>query len=156
MKKNRFLFLGILALALIFGLVLTGCGDGAGGGGDDDNKVTGGGQTGRLTVNNLTGDTQNVVVYLNANPTTKAEYDKATENQVAFDGYDEDHKTPFDMRMSNETGEPVIFNKTGKYLVVVTGDAGPKFKAGVQFTDGSATVDYSTMTLITSLPGADN
>jgi hypothetical protein len=66
-------------------------------------------------VNNLTGYTQNVVVYPNASPppATQAELDAATQNQVAFDGYDEDFKTPFDMRMWLDGGEePVTFNKT--------------------------------------------
>jgi hypothetical protein len=36
MKKNGFIF-GLLALLLVFGLVLVGCGDGAVGGGDDGN-----------------------------------------------------------------------------------------------------------------------
>jgi hypothetical protein len=154
MKKSKFL-MGILGVLLVFGLVLAACDNLANlvGGGDGDE--TGGGQTGRLTVNNLTGDTQNAVIYQNASPTTAAGFTAATADgkMVAFDGYDEDHKTPFDMRMSDEDGEPVTFNKTGKYLVVVKGGAGTKFKADVQFTNGSATVDYKTMTLVTSLSG---
>jgi hypothetical protein len=120
------------------------------GGGGNNNGTGGNGDAGKLTVNNLTGDLQNATVFDNATTaiTTEAEFNAATAAQVAFDGYDADHKTPFDMRMSAVGGgEPVPFDKTGKYLVVVAKGTEVKFKADVQFTNGSATVDYNTMTL---------
>ncbi|MDR1325839.1 MAG: hypothetical protein LBK00_07385 [Treponema sp.] len=169
MKKSTLFLTGILALMLVFGLILTGCptdsGDDKGNSTNNSDPVDkgdsdkGDGQPGRLTVNNLTGNDQNAIVYQNVSPppATQAEFNAATEfsNMVAFDGYDEDRKTPFDMQMTNEDGKLATFNKTGKYLVVVMGNAGEKFKSDVQFTNGSATIDYNAMTLVSNLPAGD-
>jgi hypothetical protein len=168
MKTKRFFLFGLPVVLLALGLVvsasltLAGCSTDSddsgtkeiGGGGDEE---AGGGQPGRLTVKNLTGEAQYALIYSNVSPapTTQAQINEIlpTLEGVAFDGYDEDHQAPFDMRMM-ENGEAVVFNKTGKYLVVVMGSAGVKFKTDVQFTNGSATVDYNTMTLISGLPEA--
>jgi hypothetical protein len=169
MKTKRFFIFGLPVVLLALGLIvsasltLAGCSTDsddsgtkeAGGGGDDETEEAGGGQPGRLTVKNLTGEAQYAQILSNVSPapTTQAQINEIlpTLEDVAFDGYDEDHQAPFDMRMM-EGGEAVVFNKTGKYLVVVSGSAGRKFKTDVQFTNGSATVDYNTMTLISSLP----
>jgi hypothetical protein len=51
--------------------------------------------------------------------------------------------------LDNSTGNP--FTRTGTFLVIVTTNAVMYFKSGVNFNNGSATIDFNNMTPHTDL-----
>jgi hypothetical protein len=93
-----------------------------------------------------------VAIYTNKTPTTNSEFTNATAVASALS---QDRTSPFTLK--NYFGS--AFTQTGSFLVVLsvydTLDAtiasSTYFKGDVSFNNGSATVDFDSMTSITSL-----
>jgi hypothetical protein len=133
MKKNG-LFAGMLVLALVFGMVLTGCDTGTGGGGG-----------GTLTISNSPGS-GSVYICDSSAPTTQMGLAGLLSGSIAS-GMASDRST---YPLQSSTGG--TFSGTGSYLVIFTQGGASYFKGDVSFNNGSATVDYNSMTAASTLP----
>ncbi|MCL2069591.1 MAG: hypothetical protein FWH19_01220 [Treponema sp.] len=134
MKKKLVLVLGLF---LLFGLTFTGCGDGAGGGG---------GTPGRLVVNNCPSNAT-VIVSNSSTPSTLTELALGIGSAVAVAPYDD--SSPFNLVDAMGGG---TFTRTGSYLVVVSVNFNNYFMGDVRFTNGSATINFNSMTDQRDLP----
>jgi hypothetical protein len=146
MSKSKIcLISGIL---LILCLALAGCDHGSTGGG------TGSGSSGSkgtlIMQNSPTGGA--VYVCDSATPTTYMEFSQAMGKNIAIGTSMTGDRFTYQLyySMTSET-----FSGTGSYLVIFMRSAGMDyyFKGNVSFSNGSATVDFNSMTSWLSLPG---
>ena len=146
MKKINFYKIMVLLVGLMLTFTFTGCGDAengpTGGGGDDDIM-------GSVTVNNLPAIPP-VGFTVNVFPNPGYTISSNNNFQAALTGGS--------TAAGNGTSSPVEivapkgWNNSGSYLVVVTINAEIRFKQAVQFSSGSATVDWATLTRLADLP----
>jgi len=142
-KSTVCLFFGIL---LIFCFVLTGCDNGSTGG------ISGGGSSsskGTLIIKNS--PTGGLVYVCNSGtPTTYMEFSQAIGKNIANGTSITGDRFTYPLKYSL-TSE--AFSETGNYLIIFI-DAGGSyyFKGNVSFSNGSATVDFNSMTSVKSLP----
>jgi len=118
--------------------------------GDSGGNTGGGssGSTGTLIIQNSpTGGM--VYVYDSGAPTTYMEFSEATRNNIAF-GINTSDRFTYQLMYP---GTSEAFSGTGSYLVVFYRSGGSfYFKGNVSFSNGSATVDFNSMTSVDSLP----
>ncbi|WP_010257722.1 hypothetical protein [Treponema primitia] len=142
MKKTGFVLVG-MAMALVFGLVLSACGDGAGSGG-------GGGS---VTVTNFPSDEKGYIyVYPDTGDgtiTTRKEYAAATGFDTRVATTEGSSLSPFPLYTPDWDQR---WKDTGTYLVVLEYINYIMFKTGVAFSKGSATIDLNDMTNWSTLP----
>jgi hypothetical protein len=105
----------------------------------------------RLTVNNLTGTFTAIEIFPNAPvPATQSAWNAiVATGRVALCDASDDNSSPFEA-FTISPGK--TFNPNGKYVVMVFTESGQRCQVDVQFTNGSATVNFSTMTDYFSLP----
>jgi hypothetical protein len=117
-------------------------------GGDSDTGGTGGGggTSGVLTVNNAP---QSGTVIISDSPTLATQAGIGSISMIAVGSSNDKSSYPLALIGLISGGK---FTKTGKYLVVLTIGGNNYFQANVQFTNGSATVDFNSMTPAASLP----
>ena len=143
---KKMIFSIIMICVLFFSLIITSCDNGATG----NNNGGNGGSTGRLTVENFSG-TATVTVSENASITTMTEYTMASVTKVMYTTVIS--KSPFHLvfKTAQNYGSP--FNMTGKFMVgLVTPAQDVFFITDVNFINGSATIDFTTMRRFDELP----
>jgi hypothetical protein len=146
MSKSKIcLISGIL---LILCLALTGCDHGSTGGGTGSGSS---GSKGTLIMQNSPIRGFAVYVCDNGTPTTIMEFNQAIQQSIAhgFTG----GISPNNYQLYSST-DGFLFSGTGSYLVIFE-TAGPiynYFKENVSFINGSATVDFYSMTSTENLP----
>jgi hypothetical protein len=153
MKKTGttvFLFSLFLTITLVFfgckggGYTNSGLED-ADGGGD------GGGSQGTLTVNNCP---ENVHVYVCTNSPITAQMDLANKlTSFLAQNSEQFSSSPFSLK--NFGNMASTWTGTGTYLVYIIcedSSIGNVFKTDVSFSNGSATINYNSMTNQSSLP----
>jgi len=141
---NRNFWLGILVMVLVFGMAVVGCDDGSTGGNNSGNGNSSG-NGGTLTVNNCP-SIATVVVCDSNTPTTLMELSQVVSVTVIAAG--QGSRSPFALKNIDGSN----FTRTGSFLVVLTANSDNYFKGNVNFSNGSATVDFNSMTSQTSLP----
>ena len=134
MKKMR--FSGIIMMAMVIIFSMTSCQNGILGANDST-----------LTVNGLS-ERATVTVYTNANPTSQGSFLSATAPQnfrARGSG-----NSPFTLVDSRDRP----FTETGTFLVVVQvgNDYNMRYRSGVSFRNGSATINLSNMNSMSALP----
>jgi hypothetical protein len=144
MNKPTKFITGMLAMALVFGMMAVGCGDGGSSGGG------GGGNYGTLTINNCPAITSLSIYNPPKAPTTQAEFDTASISYIAIAM---SRKSPFQLVSIINPAEK--FTHTGNFMVVILTGGTNYFKANVPFTNGSATIDFSDMAPSSSLPSGN-
>jgi len=144
--------MGMLAMALVFVLALTGC-DGGNDGGSGSNGGSGGNSGGTLTVINAPQVARACVCADAPTPTTVSEL--SVMPLVAMAATSRDVYSPYSLLDAN--GTP--FTRTGNFSVLLraagnnTYNSLYYFKGGVSFINGSATIDLYSMTMISPLDG---
>ena len=139
----------MLAITLAFGMAFIGC-DNSGGTSPED--------YGKLTVNNIPDNVRTLAVYTNVNITTQIEFDdffyrhdphsvRAVVIGTSTSGSSAIGTSPFNL-VDHFTG--IGFSQTGTFLVALSvGNPWESpviyFISGVQFTDGSAEIDFTDM-----------
>ena len=125
---NKKFWLGMLAIALVFGLALTACP--IEDKGDDPPANT----EGILTVNNLPEGLAAAVVFKNSSTTEMLATVMAPSSTGKFELYN----------VSNSS-----FTQSGNFFVFISsmGAMQDRYKENVAFTKGSATIDWTTMTV---------
>jgi hypothetical protein len=149
--KNTLKVLGIICLALIIGLSMAACG---GDDDDDDNGKQTGSQTGGgsgLTVQNPPATGLSVYGFIGkAAPTTKAEFSalEPVSDKSDIYGYIIDTSKPDKLFKSDMSGG---YGGSDNVLIIIEKSSVWKFVV-VKFSNGSATVDWATMTDWDTLP----
>jgi hypothetical protein len=103
-----------------------------------------------LTVNNLTGTFVGIEIRpYRPEPATWSDWQAIMAiDTLAVCVAADDNSSPFDLQILPGN----TFDPNGQYVVLVTTESGERFKVDVQFTNGSAAVDFSAMTDPTTLP----
>ena len=155
--KNK-IRLGALAITLAFGMAVIGCDTGGGTSPDD---------YGKLTVNNVPDNVRTLAVYTNVNITTQREFNeffsqhhhgtpsvRAVVIGTSSSNLSPIGTSPFNL-VDRFTG--IGFSQTGTFLVALSVGVSWMnediyFISGVQFTDGSAEIDFTDMIKQADLP----
>jgi hypothetical protein len=133
MKNKRALVFGIL---FVIGLTFGGCNDSTE---SSDNGAVGGG--GILTINN--GPSVNSVEVHNYNSSVTTPEELINGMMAAIIAVGTPGDSPYTLR-EYSTISP--FTGTGTFLVIVNTTAANYFKSEVSFNNGSATIDFNSMT----------
>jgi hypothetical protein len=139
MKNNLALVFSVL---FVIGLTLGGCDDSTES--SDDGAVGG---EGILTLNNGPYVTSVVVYNYNGTPTTSTELGYAMFGSAIAMSIDANSPHALFAHPSYST----TFTGTGTFFVVVNSNSAIHFKGEVSFNNGSATIDFNTMSRTTDL-----
>ena len=145
--KNFLKLIGIVVLVLAIGFSFVACDDDAGGGGG------GGGGAGRLVINGLPPGQYDIYVLSNRELPT---------NQIQAAWYIAEGYIAMNLSASGSPfalttfqNNTIPFSQSGRFYVVLQGGDGSfvnRVLNNVQFTDGSATINFGNMTDVASLP----
>ena len=158
--KNTIKLFGIIAIVAVIIFSMAACDDGSGngGGGNDNGNGNNNHPIPTLTIHNTTTFISSVAVYRYTTvPTTAVEF-WANVEADGFLAVGRGNSSPMllDKVTRNESGNAIrvgAFTETGSYIVRVDIGTPPTIKFTVaHFTNGSATVDWNTMTPGSSLP----
>jgi len=147
--KNFFKFLGIISLVLVMGFSMAACKDDDGGddnGGDDNGGQQQGGGGG-LTIQNPPSGSISVGGFINqAAPTTQSSVPSVMAGDLTNSG-----QPPVVKLLSTTTYAEYTGSDSVLILIRLASPETYKFTV-VQFANGVATVDWNTMTEVSSLP----
>jgi hypothetical protein len=137
MKNKPALILGVL---FAIGLVFIGCKDAGAGGGTP---------AGTLTINGAPSYASTVICDYTM-PASRLDYITAVTRIIAMS---QDNSSPYALISTAAADAGAAFTKGGTFLVVLrVSNAEVYLKGGVGFSNGSATVNFDDMVLLSTLP----